>query len=139
MWPTITCSAGKRSNTPARIRRSAVQAGLDVPAPRAGPEHEADVVAEARVIEVVHRLGGRHRVQVDRHVERLRGLEDRPEELVVEEALERAAVDHRPDHSELAHGALELGGGGTGIGRRQRGEAGEAIGVGGDRLPRRCR
>ena len=53
-------------------------------------------------------------MQIDRHVERLRALEDRPVFLVVEETAPRVAVDHRALEAEFLHAALELVGGASG-------------------------
>ena len=67
-------------------------------------------------------------MQVDRNVERLGALEDRPEPLVVEEHAVGESVDHRALEAEL-DAAFELVGGRLGIGGRQRREGGEARGV----------
>src|SRR5712692_1671184 len=69
------------------------------------------------------------RVQVDRHVERLRALEDHPILFFVEEAPLSMAVDHRALEAELLHGTLELLRSGVGVGSGKRGERGEAVGV----------
>ena len=71
-------------------------------------------------------------MQIDRNVEPLGALEDRPEALVVEEDAVCQAVDHGALEAEL-DGAFELVGGGRGIARRQRCEGGEAPGMRGNR------
>ena len=70
-------------------------------------------------------------MEVDRHVELLGALVDRPELLVVEEHAAGQAVHHRALEAELGHGALELVGGGLRIVGRQRREGREALGMGG--------
>ncbi len=67
-------------------------------------------------------------MQVDRDIEGLRALEDRPEPLVVEEGAVGESVDHRPLEAEL-RGTLELIGGRLGVARRQRRKGSEALGV----------
>ncbi len=73
-------------------------------------------------------------MRVDRRLECLRGLEDRPEELVVEEAVERAAVDERSLEAELPDGPGQLVGRRVRVGGRQRREGGEAVRMGRDGL-----
>ena len=73
----------------------------------------------------------RHRrMEIERHVERLGALEDRPEPLVVEEHAVAQAVHHGADAAEPGHRALELVGGFLGLGGRQGREGAEALGVG---------
>jgi len=70
------------------------------------------------------------RVQVERHIERLRPLEDRPEPLVVEEDPVGQAVYHRPLEAELAHRPFELVCRRLGVGGGQCGKGGEPLGMG---------
>ncbi len=69
-------------------------------------------------------------MEIERHVELLGPLIDRPELFQVEKFAVRHAVDHGALEAELGHGALELVGGGLRVDGRQRGEGGEALGVG---------
>ena len=69
------------------------------------------------------------RMEVERDVEGLCPLKNGPEAPVVQENAVGEAVDHRALKAEGGHGPIELGGGGFGIGRWQRGEGGEAVGV----------
>jgi hypothetical protein len=77
-------------------------------------------------IRVDHRLVRLRRMQIDRHVELLGALEDRPEELLVQETALAQAHEHRALEAELGHRALKLVGGRLGVRHRQRREAGEA-------------
>jgi len=106
-----------------------VNGGLDVPAPARGREHPAHFRREAGILRLDHRLRRPRRVHVDRHVERLGALEDRPEEFVVHVAAADVAVDQRAAKAELAHAALQLGCGLVRHHGRQRGEPGEALGM----------
>ena len=67
-------------------------------------------------------------MQIERHVERLRALEDRPEPLIVEKDAIGEAVDHRPLEAELG-GAFEFVGRRFGIAGRQRRKGCEALRV----------
>src|SRR5690242_13132110 len=67
------------------------------------------------------------RMEIDRHIQRLRGLEDAPEFLLVEESALGVAVNHRAFEAELLDATLQLARRGVRIRRWQRGEAGEAI------------
>ena len=69
-------------------------------------------------------------MEIERHVERLGALEDRPEALVVEEHAVAQPVHHGADEAVLRHDALEFVGGRLGLGRRQRAERGKARGIG---------
>ena len=73
-------------------------------------------------------------MEVDRHVQRLGALEDRPKLLVVVEPAVGQTVDHRALKPQLGHGAFKFVGGGTGVRGGQRGETGEAVGMGADSL-----
>ncbi len=79
-------------------------------------------------------LGGTLRVDIDRHVHGLGGLEDRPELLVVEIFAVGVGVDDNPLQAELGHRPLDLLGGGGRVLGRAGGQGGEAGGVGGDLL-----
>src|SRR6185503_9889747 len=100
--------------------------GLDAEAPGRG--HQAgellDVVLVVGLDHGLVRYGG---MDVERDVERLRALEDRPEALVVEEEMRTVhrgeAVHHRALEVELGHRALELVGGRLRVRGRQHGEA----------------
>ncbi len=104
--------------------------GLDRVAPGRAHHHREffDVVV---VIGIHHRRHRHRRMQVDRHVERLRALEDRPEALVVKKDAVGEPVDHRAFETELG-GALELVGRRLRVAGGQRREGGEAFRVGGD-------
>ena len=69
-------------------------------------------------------------MEIDRHVELLGALVDRPEFLEVEKFAVRHAVQHGALEAELGHRALELVGGGLRVDGGKRGEGGEALGVG---------
>jgi hypothetical protein len=73
-------------------------------------------------------------MDVNRHVERLGALVDRPEALIVMEDAVGQAVDHRTLETELGHGAFELVGRGARIGSRQGRKGGEAVGMRAHRL-----
>ena len=73
------------------------------------------------------------RVEIERHVERLRPLKDAPEALVVEEGARGQPVDQRALEVVVCDRALEFVGGGLGIDRRQLGEARKARRVGAGR------
>ena len=77
---------------------------------------------------------GQSRVDVDRHIERLRPLIDRPEALVVVKDAGGQAVDHRPLEAELGDRAFEFLGRSARIGGRQRSERGEPVGMALDRF-----
>src|SRR4051812_12536077 len=64
-------------------------------------------------------------MKIERHVERIDALQDRPEELVVEIAVTGVAVDESALESELAHSPLELFGGSIGSRDRHRRKAHE--------------
>jgi hypothetical protein len=85
-----------------------VQARFDVPSPGGASQQGPDVLAQSRVVRVEDRPRGWGRVKVDRDAEALGGLKDRPEELSVEEMLERAAVDERALEAELPHRPHQL-------------------------------
>ena len=70
-------------------------------------------------------------MEIDRHVELLGALVDRPEPLVVEEHAAGQPVHHGALEAVLGHGALELVGRSLRIVRGQRREGREALGVGG--------
>ena len=72
-------------------------------------------------------------MQVDRDVERLAGLEDRPELRVVEVLAVRVRVDDDALEAELAHAALDLLGGRRGILRCRGRQTGVALGIARDR------
>ena len=65
-------------------------------------------------------------MEIDRHVQRLGTLEDRPELPFIMETAVGQAMDHRALEAKLRHRALQLVGGGLRVGCRQRGEAGKA-------------
>ena len=69
-------------------------------------------------------------MEIDRHVELLGALVDRPVFLEVEEFAVRHAVHHGALEAELGDGALEFVGGGLRVGGRQRCEGGEALRIG---------
>jgi len=69
---------------PAEDEAQDVQSGVDVPAKAAAGEQGSDLWREAGVERLDDRAGWRSRVEVERNLERLGTLEDRPEELVVE-------------------------------------------------------
>ena len=98
-----------------------VQAGLD---------GEAEDGAFESLVE--HRrdqaLGGRVGVEVERQVERLGGLEDRPEFGVVEVFVIDVGIDDRADEAEVL-APLQFGGGVPGVLRCDGGEGAEAVGV----------
>ncbi len=73
-------------------------------------------------------------MQIDRHVELFGARQDRLEARIVEKAAFGQSVDQRAAEAEIAHRAFELVGGGLRTSHRQVREAGEPIGMGGDRL-----
>jgi hypothetical protein len=83
-----------------------------------GAHHHREVLGVVVVIGVHHRRQRQRGMQIDRHVERLRALVDRPEPLVVEKHVIGEPVQHGALEAELAHGALELVGGGLRIAGR---------------------
>jgi len=98
------------------------------------PERRPDQFGILRQIVLVVDLdNGRMRergVQIDRHVERGRALEDRPEPLVIDEKAVGEAVDHRTLEAELCDGALKFIGGRLRVGRRQDAECGKTLRIG---------
>ena len=72
------------------------------------------------------RLRRHRRVQIDRDIERFGALQDRPEELVVQIAAARVAVDERALEALLPDPALQFFGRLFGRRDRQGGKAGEA-------------
>ena len=84
------------------------------------------------VIRIDNRRIGKRRVHIDRHVERLCPLENRPELLLVEEFPIRQSVHHGALHIEASHDALKLVGRGRGIGCRQQAETRKTLRIGPD-------
>ena len=100
---------------PDRLRRR-----FDRVAP--GGAHDHRKILGIILVVSIHHRGQRNRwMQVDRNVERLRALEDRPEPFVVEKDSIGEAVNHRPLEAELG-GALEFVRRRLGIAGRQRRE-----------------
>jgi hypothetical protein len=77
---------------------------------------------------------GYRRMQVERHVERVRAFEDRPEPSVVEKEPVGEPVHHSSLEPESGDRALEFVGGRLGIGSRQRGKGGKPVRMGAHRL-----
>jgi hypothetical protein len=73
-------------------------------------------------------------VEVERDLERLGPRQDRPEELVVQVAAAAVAVDQGAFEAVLGDRALELVGGGVGIGGWERREPGKPVRVAAHRL-----
>ncbi len=113
-------------------KADALRRGLDRKPP-GGAQYARMLLGVALVIGLDHRLLRQRRVDVDRHVQRLRPLVDRPEPLVVVKEAAGQAVDHRALEAELGDGALQFVGRGARIGGRQHGEPGEAVGMGAHR------
>ncbi len=103
--------------------------GLDVPAPARAAEHVVHQRREARVVGIEHRLRRLGRVDMDRRIEFFGAFQDRPEEFVVEIAAAHMAADDRADKAAAADAALQLRRGLVRDHRRQRGKAGEALGI----------
>ena len=68
-------------------------------------------------------------MDIERHVERSRALEDRAELFVVHEAAMGQSHDHGALEIEFGDGALQLVGRSLRVGRRQGRKAGEAAGM----------
>src|SRR5262245_11638545 len=96
---------------PAEHHAHALRCRLDGVAPSPA-EERWKLVAVLFVIRVDHRLRWTRWVHVDRHVEVLRALEQRPEGLLVEEKAVGQPVHHAAKKAKLGHGALEFVGGG---------------------------
>ena len=71
-------------------------------------------------------------MQIERHVERCRPLENRPEPLVVEKDAVGQPVDHRTLKAEPRYGAFELVRRRFRVGGRDRGKPGKAVGMSAD-------
>src|SRR3954467_9127266 len=94
--------------------------------PPGSGEQAGKVLQVITVVRLHHRRMRHGRVDIDRHIERLRALEDRPELAAVDEFAVGEAMDHGALEAELGHRALELVRRGAWIGARQRGERLEA-------------
>ncbi len=97
-----------------------MQAGLDAKAIDRAVESGLDERRD-------HRLRRGIRVQVDRHAERLAGLEDRPELLVVQVLAVRVRVEYHALEAQPAHATLDLFRSARGVLRRRGGEPGVAV------------
>jgi hypothetical protein len=107
---------------PGRDDPQQVHARLD-----AEPEDRA---VQARLVQGLdHPVGGGVRVQVDRHVEPLGGLQHGPEPRVVEIAALHVRVGDHPAHAESGDGAFQLGDRRVGVLPGDGGERGEPVGV----------
>src|ERR1700728_2683143 len=100
--------------------------GLDVPTPSGTREHVRDNPREPGVRRLDHRLGRLSGVEVNRHLEPFRALENRPEESVVEIASPVMAVDHSPFETVLTNHPFQLFSGLVRISGRQSGKPGKA-------------
>ncbi len=117
-WPMTTCSFGYRSNTPPRIMRmrwTAVSMCQPHPRPANMRAHGWRKPAERRLGDRLRRHG---RVEIDRDIERVGALQDRPEEFVVQVAAAGVAVDERALEALLPDPALQFFG--RLVGRRDR-------------------
>ncbi len=93
----------------------------------AGGQQRRELVQVILVIGVDDSAMRYRRMNVDRHVERLRPLKNGPEALVVDEQTLGEAVNHRAFHIEPSHTAFELVGRGYRIDGREGSECGEAL------------
>src|SRR5436190_4883819 len=89
-------------------------------------EQPREVLQVIAVVRLHHRRMRHRRVDIDRHIERLRPPDYRPVLAAVDEFAVGEAVDHGALETELRHRALELVRRGARIGARQRGERLEA-------------
>ena len=122
-----TCSFGKRSNTPAMMRRSTCRP-VSTPKPKIAPSSP-----RSRNGWIMLR-GGVLRVHVDRHVERLGRIEDRPELRIVEVFAVRVRVDDHAVEAELRTPRSISLAALPGVLRRDRRHAREARGVAAHRV-----
>ena len=106
-----------------------MRTGVDAEAP--GAQRELFVAVEIGLHDRRMRFA---RMQVDRHAERLGAFEDAPERLLVEKPALRVTVDHRSLEVQAPNRTVELVRRGGRVRSRQRGKAGEAIGMRADRL-----
>ena len=109
-----------------------VQRRLVVPTPAKRCEPEADLRREAVIIGLTH-LRQRHAgVDIDRHVERFRALQQRRKSGVVEEVASDRSADQRTAEAQVSDRSLQLVRGALRDAHRQMSKGREAIGVPGD-------
>ena len=118
---------------PAQYEADTLRRGFHREAP-AGAQYPRMLLDVILVVGLDNVGVGNCRMQVDRHVERLRALKDRPEPLIVEEEPVGQPVDHGTLEAELGDRALELVGRGLGIGGGERCKGGKPIRVGSHRF-----
>ena len=117
-WIAIEC--------PAEDEAQDVQGGVDVPAKAAAGEEGGDLRRKAGVDRLDDRGGWRRRVELERNLECLGTLEDRPEDVVVEVTAPNVAADLPALEPVVADGALQFVCGGFRRRRGERRESGEA-------------
>ena len=116
---------GKGVVNPREYQPQVVHAGIRRESPR-GPRQ---LVIAVEVGFHDGRLRPR-RMQVDRNIQGLRGLEDHPVFPVIQKAASRMAVDQGAFQSELFHGPLQFLGGLGRIGGRDGGKTAQSLRVG---------
>src|SRR5947209_19039952 len=84
---------------------------LDVPAPGSPRQLGRHFRRKARVVGLHYRPRRQCRMEVERDLERLGTLQDRPEELVIQVAAPRVAIDHCPLEAMFTDRALQFIGG----------------------------
>ncbi len=127
--PKDQLQTGETVEHPAEDEPEQLQAGVVMPTKSVGGQCRVDRIAESAVVGVAHCGRRRLRVQIQRRIERLCGLEYGPEVGVIKIAVPRSPVQHGAVETEFRYGSSEFGGGGLRIRGRQRREALQAIRV----------
>src|SRR6266436_641472 len=98
--------------------------GIDGPTP--GRTRELRIILEINIHDWLRK---RTRMNVDRHVQCLGALKDRPERFFIEVMTLRVSIDECASESEVLHSSFEFVGGCHGVLRGQRRESEESRGI----------
>src|SRR6202034_582563 len=99
-----------------------VDRGFDVPTPARPGEHIRHYRRKPTVRCLDHWLGRWGWMEINRYVEGLGTLENRPEKFVIEITAADMTIDDRPLETIIMDGSLQFGGRGIGVCGRQRGK-----------------
>ena len=128
-WPRMIFRFGCVVEHAGQHQADRLRRGLHRVAP-ARAHHQREVLGVVLVVDFRHLRMRQRGMEVDRHVELLGALVDRPVFLVVEEFAVGHAVQHGALEAELGDRALEFVGGGLRIDGGERREGGKALRVG---------